>query len=97
MKLFSPFGSRVLVEIEKVETGSIEVPEAYQKSLEKAIGTIVETGPDVHHTQIGMRVVLAKYAGIDIQIADTAYRILHEEDIAGELHEQVVSTEARYE
>jgi len=93
MKLFTPFGTRVLVKIEKEEVGGgLVIPEAHERSLELAIGEVIEIGDDCTFCTIGMRVLLSKYAGIEVQITDENYRVMHEEDIAGEFHEQAIST-----
>lgn len=95
---FRPFGSRVLVEVESVKSEVIITPDAYKKSMEKAIGRISAVGPDCVDLKVGMRVVLSKYAGVDIAIEEIAYRILSEGDIHGELlFEEDVSTEGRFD
>ena len=89
MKLFTPFGSRVLVKVEKDEYGGgLIIPSQHERSLEKAVGEIIEVGPDCQYAKVGMRVLLSKYAGIELQIMDINYRVMHEEDTAGEFHEQ---------
>lgn len=90
MPYFRPFGARALIEIESVRTSSnIVIPEQYRQSMEKAIGRVVAVGPDCVEVSNGMRVVLAKYAGTEIQIDDGSgeknYRIMHETDLQGEL------------
>ena len=98
MALLTPFANRALVQIEKDEVGGgLIVPKAHERSLEKAVGEIIEVGSECQYVKVGMRVLLSKYAGIEVQIMDVSYRIMHEDDIAGQFHEQAASADTKTE
>ena len=91
IKMFNPFGSRVFLKIELESTPEgLIIPDVAKRSLEKAIGHVLEVGPDCVSCKPDMRVLLSKYSGLEMQIDGISYRVVHEEDIAGEFLEQTI-------
>ena len=85
MKL-TPLADRVLlkpVEVEETTKSGIILSTA---SKEKpVVSEVVAVGPggmvDGHEVKIGDKVIVAKYAGTDVELDDCSYTIVRQEDI----------------
>jgi chaperonin GroES len=88
---FRPLEDRVLVEpmeAEDVTAGGIVLPDAAKEKPRR--GTVIAAGPGRHNDEggrdpmavaVGDVVVYGQYAGTDVTLDDTDYKVLRESDI----------------
>lgn len=99
-KKYMPFANRVLVRREdpvNVTKGGIIIPEAHQSEVN--FGQVVQAGPGITLTNgvlrpqavaVGQTVLLPRYAGVKITLADEKeYWVYRDDDILGVLEEPV--------
>lgn len=91
-----PTQDRVVVKVKETEDqtkGGIILPDNYKE--EKAEGTIISVGPGKvldngqrKHVRLspGQHVVFGKWAGEDVKIEDTTYKIVRENDVLAVLN-----------
>ena len=84
-----PLDCRVLVEpVEEEKIGSLYIPDSGKDTADR--GVIVATGPGKRLpdgsvrpmlAQVGQRVLIGKYAGVEVKVSGRVYRLLYEDDI----------------
>lgn len=81
---FKPLGDRVLIkftdEAEKT-AGGIYIPETAKEKPQK--GKVEAVGKDVEEVKVGDMVLFDKYSGSKIQMDDSDYLIVKEEEVLG--------------
>ena len=81
---FKPLGDRVLIkftdEAEKT-AGGIYIPETAKEKPQK--GKVEAVGKDVEEVKVGDMVLFDKYSGSKIQMDDSDYLIIKEEEVLG--------------
>ena len=81
---FKPLGDRVFVkftdEAEKT-AGGIYIPETAKEKPQK--GKVEAVGKDVEEVKVGDIILFDKYAGSKIQMDDSDYLIIKEEEVLG--------------
>ena len=90
VKSFNPAGERVLVcmkETEKVTDGGIHIPDSAQRiSVE---GTVIAVGPQAEQVKHGEKVLVPRYAGLEIDLGDELeYKLFLESEIIGVVEEE---------
>lgn len=88
----APLGSRLwvrLLESEQQTAGGIWIPQTAQERAR--CGRVLAVGPEVESPDlvIGALVVLGKYAGTEVELAERKFLVIREEDTLGTMVEEV--------
>ena len=93
MKL-NPFGSRLIVKREADDKiGVIVVPESVKKA--SLIGTVIAIGPECTLTEVGSKILFARFGFFDLPLGDEYKEclIMNQEDILAEVEDNTQTME----